>query len=72
LIKDKDYNSFMFRFRWVQNDDHPTWIVSVQNTRTGQQLWFSNLDGLIKFLQDQFGSGKDPDNASQIVIMETV
>jgi hypothetical protein len=60
LTKNPDYNSFLFRFRRAMNDDQPIWIVSVQNTRTGQQQYFSSLDGLIQFLQNEFGSETMP------------
>ena len=50
-----DYASFMLRLQWMENDDHPAWVVSMQSTKTGELRWFSNLDGLIQFLQKEFG-----------------
>jgi hypothetical protein len=49
------YASFMLRLQWTQNDDCPTWIVSMQSTKTGELRWFPNLDALILFLRDEFG-----------------
>jgi hypothetical protein len=44
----------MLRLRRMPNDDQPTWIVSLHNTQTGQQVCFPRLDGLIDFLQSEF------------------
>jgi hypothetical protein len=65
------YSSFLLRFRRVQNDDSPTWVVTVQNTKTSQQLWFSSLDGLIQYLQAEFGSAAQPVSASLPEALET-
>jgi hypothetical protein len=35
--------------------DLQTWVISMQNVHTGRQQIFSNLDGLIQFLQTEFG-----------------
>jgi hypothetical protein len=51
----RNYCSFLLRLKQVQTEDLHTWVVSVQNTHTGQQQIFSNLDGLIQFLQAEFG-----------------
>ncbi len=53
------YQSFLCRFQWVQNDNHPTWIVSSQSTQTGEQQVFSSLEGFIQFLQAEFGTCND-------------
>jgi hypothetical protein len=44
----------------VRTDDLQTWVVSVQDTHTGQQQIFSNVDGLIQFLQAEFGGSPEP------------
>ena len=49
------YASFMLRLQWTQNDDCPTWIVSMQSTKTGELRWFPSLEALIQFLRDEFG-----------------
>ncbi|MGE5373521.1 MAG: hypothetical protein ACM3XO_00585 [Bacteroidota bacterium] len=52
----KNYCSFLLRLKQVQSEDLQTWVVSIQDTHTGQKQIFSNLDGLIQFLQAEFGS----------------
>ncbi len=52
----RNYCSFMIRLKQVRTDELPTWVVSMQDTQTGQQQIFSNVDGLIQFLQAEFGS----------------
>jgi hypothetical protein len=59
------YSSYLLRFRWVQNDDCPTWVATMQNTQTSQQLWFSSLDGLIEFLRAEFGNASQEETADQ-------
>ncbi len=49
--KKNDYKSFLLRLRRMQNDNSPTWIVSLQNLQTGQQVFYPRLDQLIDFLQ---------------------
>jgi hypothetical protein len=56
LDRKRDYCSFLLRLRQVQTDDLNTWVIAVQNTQTGRQQIYSNLDGLIQFLQLEFGS----------------
>lgn len=46
--------TFIVRFRWMQNGSQPTWIVSLQNIHTGQQMCFPAVDGLVRFLRDEF------------------
>jgi hypothetical protein len=55
LNKDKEYSSFMLRFRRMQADDQATWIVSLQGLQTGQMQCFPGLEGLIAFLLSEFG-----------------
>jgi hypothetical protein len=57
LTQNSQYNSFLLRFRSFQNDGSPTWIVSLQNAQTGEQLYFSSLNGFIQYLQANFSSG---------------
>jgi hypothetical protein len=38
----------------MQDNDHPTWVISLQNAQTGQRLYFNRLEGLIGFLKDEF------------------
>jgi hypothetical protein len=44
----------MLRCWWSQDESRPTWIASLQHTRTGQQLFFSSLDELYRFLKTEF------------------
>lgn len=57
------YNSFMLRFRRLGSDDAHTWIISLQNTHTGQQMIFPNLDGLIHFLRMEFDHEAEQEDA---------
>ncbi len=56
MNRTRKYCSFMFRLWQVKTEDMQTWVVSIQDTHTGQQQIFSNLDGLIQFLQTEFDS----------------
>lgn len=59
MERTRNYCSFMLRMKQVRTDDLPTWVVSIQDTYSGQQQIFSNVDGLIQFLQAEFGSGPE-------------
>lgn len=59
MERTRNYCSFMLRLKQVRTDDLPTWVVSIQDTYSGQQQIFSNVDGLIQFLQAEFGSSPD-------------
>lgn len=65
------YASFMLRLQWTQSDDHPTWMISMQSTKTGELRWFPNLNALIKFLQDEFGGYEELKVFQSIVLPET-
>ena len=54
------YASYMLRLQRVRSEDHPTWIVSMQSTKTGELRRFPNLEGLITFLKEEFDSGVGP------------
>jgi hypothetical protein len=70
-MTNKDYQSFMLRFRCAQNDGCPTWIVSLQDTQTSQQQWFTSLNGLFEFLQSVFGSDLKLEDAGSTSIQGT-
>ncbi len=57
--KQNDYKSFLLRLRRMQNDSNPTWVVSLQNLQTGQQVFFSQVDQLIHFLETETGRDND-------------
>jgi hypothetical protein len=59
----RNYCSFLLRLKQVQTEDLQTWVASVQNTQTGQQQIFSNMDGLIQFLQTEFGDIQNPNES---------
>ena len=65
------YASFMLRLQWTQNDDCPTWVVSMQSTKTGELRWFPNLDALILFLRDEFGNCERMENSNQSLAQDT-
>ena len=51
---DHQYASYMLRLQWAKNNTKPTWIVSMQSTKTGEQRWFPSLEALIAFLHEEF------------------
>jgi hypothetical protein len=55
LPQNSNYASFLIRFHWTHNGDKPTWVVSIQSTKTGEQRWFPNLEALIDYLQTEYG-----------------
>ena len=59
------YASFMLRLQWTQNDGRPTWVVSMQSTKTGELRWFPNLDALIQFLRDEFDNCEETKDSNQ-------
>jgi hypothetical protein len=61
--KNKEYCSFLLSLKQVSTGDLQTWIVAMRNVHTGNQQIFSNLDGLIQFLQTEFGSGVEQQEA---------
>jgi hypothetical protein len=70
-----DYRSYMLRFRRIQNGASPTWIVIAQKAQTGEKFCFSGLDGLIQFLQAEFGCEQrkviEPESGCQTAFQET-
>ncbi len=64
------YNSYMLRLHWAQNSDHPTWVASIQSTKTGELRWFPNVDALIQFLQEEFGNYEQTQNAKTVTSLE--
>lgn len=65
------YVSFLLRLQWTQSDNHPTWVISMQSTKTGELHRFLNLDALIQFLQDEFGGYEELKGVQSIVLPET-
>ena len=61
----KDYCSFFLRLKQLQTADLQTWVISMQDVHTGRQQIFSNLDGLIQFLQTEFGDAPVKKDSSQ-------
>lgn len=55
MTPDERYASFLLRLQWMKNGQQPTWIVSMQSTKTGTLRWFPNLEALITFLREEFG-----------------
>jgi len=64
------YASFMLRLQWTQNNDCPTWVVSMQSTKTGELRWFPNLDALFQFLQGEFGNSAQTKESLSITLPE--
>lgn len=61
----EEYSSFMLRFRRMQQEDEPTWVVFVQAIQTRQVMCFPRLDGLIEFLRARFGEGVELEAVSR-------
>jgi hypothetical protein len=53
-MPDKSYASFMLRLQWMPNPVSPTWVASIQSTRTGELRHFSSVDALVQFLKEEF------------------
>jgi hypothetical protein len=49
------YASYLLRLWQVHNDQHTTWVASVQNPTTGEKRPFASVEALIHFLQAEFG-----------------
>jgi hypothetical protein len=64
LAPENRYAAFMIRFQWMKNDKQPTWIVSMQSTKTGELRWYPSLEALITFLREEFGEYDGGDDAS--------
>jgi hypothetical protein len=55
LTPDQPYVSFLLRMQWMDNNQQPTWLISMQKAGTGDLRWFPNLDTLIQFLLNEYG-----------------
>lgn len=54
-VSDKRYLSFLLRM-WVSSaNGQSNWRVLLEDPRTGERLWFSSLQRLCEFLEDQGG-----------------
>ncbi len=58
-VDNRQYCSFLLSLKQVETEDVWTWIVALRNVHTGNQQIFSNLNGLIEFLQAEFGNGAE-------------
>ena len=65
MTSNNRYASFMLRLQQAQNDNRPTWLVSIQSTKTGNLRRFPSLDALITFLRDEFGEQEKNDEPSK-------
>ncbi len=54
------YVSYLLRLQQVQTDSRLIWVASVQNTATGEQCCFADLDAFVQFLQAQFQDHEIP------------
>lgn len=71
MMSDNRYVSFMLRLQWMENKDHPTWVASIQSTKTGELHCFPSLDTLIEFLWDEFGHCKAQALSPPIMLSQT-
>ena len=55
-IADHSYTSFLLRLWCAQREDGRTWMACLQSTATGEQRRFPDLEALIRFLRDEYGS----------------
>lgn len=60
MNSDHTYASYMLRLQWAKNNTEPTWIVSMQSTKTGEMRWFPSLEALIAFLHEEFDVSESP------------
>ncbi len=54
-----EYQSFLLRLRPVRSRDGMEWRASLEESRTGARLGFSNITRLHKFLLDQTAAAQD-------------
>jgi len=59
------YVSFLIRMQRARSDDRPTWIILMRSTKTGELRWFPNLDSLVTFLQQTYGTGETARNVGK-------
>jgi len=50
------YTSYLLRLRQIRNDEHPTWVASIQSTASGEQRLFPSLAALVRFLEAEYGN----------------
>jgi hypothetical protein len=65
------YASYLFRFQCIQRDNRRTWIASARSTATGEVCRFPNLDAVLQFLRDEFGSEEEAKDLDQSAIRKT-
>jgi len=58
-VEREPYASFLLRLRLAENNGRPTWVTSLQSTRTGEQRYFANLDARVRFLRSEFSECDD-------------
>ncbi|MEW5961633.1 MAG: hypothetical protein AB1801_28275 [Chloroflexota bacterium] len=64
------YVSYLLRLRQVQSDNRLTWVVSLQNTATGEKHCFATIEALVDFLWTELGgeeTGPDPGRPARYV-----
>lgn len=54
-MPERSYVSYLLRLRQMRNDTETLWVASVQSTATGEQLSFSSVQALVRFLQTEYG-----------------
>lgn len=57
------YVSFMLRFQRVHHGDQARWLASTQCAQTGERRWFTDVDGLIAFLHEEFDESEQDDDS---------
>ena len=55
MSPDRDYASYLLRFRKIQLDRRTTWMASVQSTSSGEQRSFPGVEALAAFLMAEYG-----------------
>jgi hypothetical protein len=51
ITKEMGYRSFLLRLWYIKQNGELAWRASLEDPRTGQQHFFSNLDALNEFLR---------------------
>ena len=61
-----EYYAYLLRL-WRTDEDGPvTWLASLQDSRTGEETGFANLEALLEFLRQQTQIGRENDEGHNV------
>ncbi len=52
----REYISYLLRLWKVSGAGLPVWRASLEDVHTGERLGFADLQGLLKFLEEQYSA----------------